>query len=81
MQELEAMTMEEYCLLACSQAHEFTYLCYIAQTYLPRNDTTQSGLGPLASIINQEYATTDMPAKQSGGGSSPEKAPLPRVPS
>lgn len=75
MQELDAVTMEECCLLTCSQAHELSYFCYIAQTYLPRNDTTHSGLGPLAAISNQEYATTDMPAGQSGGGSSPVKGP------
>jgi hypothetical protein len=32
-------------------------LSYTAQDHLPVDDTTQGGLGPLPSIINQENAT------------------------
>lgn len=36
-----------------------SYLCYIAQTYLPRDSAAHSRLGPPTLIINQDNISQD----------------------
>lgn len=51
-QELRAGSMEKHCLLVCPRV-KFSYLSFAAQVHLPGDDgTTQSGLGPKASVRN-----------------------------
>lgn len=51
--ELETETMEELCMLACSHSGYVSFLSQ-PQTTIFLNDATHSGLGPPASIHNQD---------------------------
>ena len=59
MQELEAETMEECCLLTCFP--RLSLLAFLQnQPHRPRNGAAHSGLGPSTSIRNHENAPSDM---------------------
>lgn len=49
----EAENLEEWCLLVCSTWPAFLYFS--------ESPTNHSGLGPPASVFNQENAPTDLP--------------------
>lgn len=70
----EAGSIEQGCLLARFRLM-FSGLSYTAQAYLPKDDTTLSGLGSPKSINNHEIAPTDMPTCQSDGGTSSTEIP------
>lgn len=54
----------------------FCSLSYTARAHLPRDGTTNSGLGPPISNQRLRKCPTDMPSNQSSGGTSQLRVPL-----
>lgn len=54
-------------------------LSYTAKAHLPGNDAAHKGLGPSASISNQEKRSTDMPTGHSAEGNPSNESPTSQV--